>query len=298
MMKCETITWEFTKACNLRCLHCVDLVHKRVPGELSSEELTNLISQLEGVGVKCICFSGGEPFLAPHFLDCCADLRKRGIELRVITNGSLLTDEIIGRVALLGFEAVGVSLDGPAAIHDKVRGQIGLFAQATTVIRKLKEKGVHVSVSTCVNSLTLAGLEALVPLLADLQVDDWQLLCLVRQTEVACTSIRCDEAAWRELDTFILRTHGTANLPFQLRVMDCQGVLKNVAKLAAYHQRCEALKSFFSITSDGKVKGCLNHQDEYIIGDLRKKPLSLILEDMERLKPPGEWGRGYCSTIV
>ena len=299
--KLETITLELTHACNLDCMHCVDYPHQKRKNELSQEELKSLIPQLKKMGIGYVSFTSGEPLLHPHFLNYSELLRQMGFKLGVITNGTLFTDSIINRMHTIGFEIVGISIDGPEAIHDTLRQKPGIFQNAIKAIEKLKEKKMRVSVSTCINSLTINYLEPLKNILVDLNIDEWQLMCLVKQNKVRFKEIHCNAAIWEKMDIFIQDMREKCKYPFNLRIMNCLGVLRKSMKCTGMSQQCAAGKTFFSITSNGKVMGCLTQPEDYVIGDLRKKPLIEIWKDFEKKKESffnREYCRGYCNTIV
>ena len=93
-----------------------------------------------------INLTGGEPLLHPDFMFLAAEIRKRGLRLGILTNGTLITDEIAGQLASLHPVFVQVSLDGPRRIHDEIRGE-GCFDKALAGIDCLKRQGVRVLVS-------------------------------------------------------------------------------------------------------------------------------------------------------
>ena len=68
-----------------------------------------------------INLTGGEPLLHPDFMFLAAEIRKRGLRLGILTNGTLITDEIAGQLASLHPVFVQVRLDGPRRIHDEIR---------------------------------------------------------------------------------------------------------------------------------------------------------------------------------
>ena len=299
--KLETISLELTHACNLDCMHCVDYPHQKRANELSWQELKNLIPQMKEMGIGYVCFTSGEPLLSPHFLNYSELLRQMGFKLGVITNGTLFTDSIINRMHTIGFEIVGISIDGPEAIHDTLRQKPGIFQKAVAAIIKLKEKRMRVSISTCINSLTINYVNHLKNILVDLNIDEWQLICMVKQDKVRFKEIKCGEATWKKMDQLILNIRDKCNYPFNLRVMNCLGVLKKSMKYSGMSQQCVAGKTLFSISSDGKVLGCLTQPEDYVIGNLREKTLKEIWIDFQKKKELffiKNYCRGYCNTIV
>jgi MoaA/NifB/PqqE/SkfB family radical SAM enzyme len=143
------IGWQLTNACDLACVHCVE---ESGPGRAFKDELTRaeafrVLEQIRDEQVPYVAFSGGEPFLHPHFLEMAAFLGSAGVALKVETNGRHLTPSNCGALADAGVCAVQVSLDAatPEA-YAKVRPG-GDFCRVLAGIRLLRSKGVAVEVN-------------------------------------------------------------------------------------------------------------------------------------------------------
>ncbi len=79
------------------------------------------------------------------------------------------------RLANLGLKYVGISLDGMAATHDKLRGQPGAFDQTLAAIDRCKQRGLKVGVRFTVHALNHTELDGLFDLCLTHKVDR---LCL------------------------------------------------------------------------------------------------------------------------
>lgn len=88
-----------TNRCNQNCYYChyknpyleLDQYH---PGdEIKREKMLEIIRDFKDIGVKAVTFSGGgEPLLYPFIEEVMEAVLNAGIDLSIITNGSLLTD--------------------------------------------------------------------------------------------------------------------------------------------------------------------------------------------------------------
>lgn len=87
-----------TPYCNFKCKHCYisnsyyNILNKPL---LSIDEIINIISQLEELGVIIILLTGGEPLLHKNFNEIWEYIYKKGIRTILFTNGSLIDDDII-----------------------------------------------------------------------------------------------------------------------------------------------------------------------------------------------------------
>ena len=123
--------WNVTRTCNLRCIHCyTDSESKRYGGELTTEDGQTLIRDLAAFSIPALLFSGGEPLSRPDLFELVAFARSLGIRPTLSTNGTLITDEMAGRIKDAGFTYVGISLDGIGEINDRFRGMDGAFDRA------------------------------------------------------------------------------------------------------------------------------------------------------------------------
>ena len=135
---------EPTTICNFNCTTCIrhswadDLAHMDWSVFVRIYEGLDRLPQLE-----CVHFGGfGEPFSHPRLLEMLALVKDKGLQAEVITNGSLLSDEVIERLIDMQLDRLFVSLDGPEEEYNQIR-QGGDFAAVVKNIRALnraKEK--------------------------------------------------------------------------------------------------------------------------------------------------------------
>jgi AdoMet-dependent heme synthase len=159
-------------SCNLRCVHCFNASgpgNRGVPF-LSREEVESILSRAEELGVRDVVFTGGEPFLHPDMTEIAADTLNR-FPATILTNGTLLTDRIVDRLADAGRNSiysleVRISLDASSEEeNDRIRGK-GSFEKALAGVVRL-EKGGFLPIVTSVqlqeenSSMTLEAFESL-----------------------------------------------------------------------------------------------------------------------------------------
>jgi radical SAM protein with 4Fe4S-binding SPASM domain len=114
----------------------------------------------EGAGLfSMLHITGGEPFAYRALFEVIeAGLGAGYDEVLINTNGTMLTPEVVDRLAAYGPRlSLSVSLDGPEAIHDAVRGT-GRSREAREGLADLLGRGVRASVMTVVTPAVLAEL--------------------------------------------------------------------------------------------------------------------------------------------
>ena len=140
------VIWNLTRRCNLRCRHCYTTsADIPFPGELSHDEAMSVLDDLSDFGIPALILSGGEPLARFDFFSLAERARELNFRhLSLSTNGTRLTGANARRVADLGFDYVGISLDGIGATNDWFRGVNGAFADALAGVRACKALGVKV----------------------------------------------------------------------------------------------------------------------------------------------------------
>lgn len=98
-----------TRRCNLACTYCNEFDSISAP--VQSDVLRRRIDLLANLGTAVITFSGGEPLLHPEIDTLIAHARKRGAMATMITNGYLLTHELIQKLNRAGLDHLQISID-------------------------------------------------------------------------------------------------------------------------------------------------------------------------------------------
>ncbi|MGE4319131.1 MAG: anaerobic ribonucleoside-triphosphate reductase activating protein [Deferribacterales bacterium] len=75
----------FTHGCSLRCRYCHN--PELVTGRAKVSRLQDFLEYLAGKDIEAVAVTGGEPLLAPHLSDFLADMKERGLKVKLDTNG-------------------------------------------------------------------------------------------------------------------------------------------------------------------------------------------------------------------
>ena len=270
------VVWELTLACNLKCLHCGSTAGGRRAEELSPGEALELCADLKKSGCRGVALMGGEPLLRKDFFAIASRVRELGMELSVITNGTIYSEDIFRKLKELGPRAVAVSLDaaGPA-LHDRIRGAAGAFEKTRKFMERCLAEGLPLSVITTVHKLNILELPGLRDLLKGRGIA-WQVQTagaeggrfskefLLGPEEFYSVGLFV-EACRREYGPRVLPVIGAHDLGYNSLL------LKNVSLYEKW-EGCQAGISVAGIRSDGGVMGCLAiNSPEFIEGNVREK---------------------------
>ena len=139
----KVCTLQPTYRCNLRCRMCGAPALAR-PGdearELSRADMLRIAGELAEMGAAELLLIGGEPFLRPDdSLAVMAHARHAGIKTTIVTNGTLINEDIARGILDAGLRKLIFSVDGMGAAHDRVRGVSGAFERARDGMRCVLE---------------------------------------------------------------------------------------------------------------------------------------------------------------
>ncbi len=157
----DTVFFEVTRACNLRCTICFNSSGVKLNDELSLDERMDVVQDLANSGVQEIRFTGGEPLALPGINDLLAKASGLGLRVSLGTNAMLIDEARAQQLAKLGVCLAVVSIDGLQEKHDAIRGKGG-FEKSLAGLEHLQSAGVNVRVNAVVMRSSLDDIPQLV----------------------------------------------------------------------------------------------------------------------------------------
>ena len=158
-----TLVVELTQRCNHDCRHCYNAWKNErsypAVGELGTADTLAMLDQaLSETGIAHVTLSGGEPLLRPDLGEIVDWLAARDVQVNLISNGTLLDETAISRLAAVSLFELPL-LSSEAALHDRLSGKKGAHDRVTMAMAELGAAGrpvVAVFVATRLNIDTLA----------------------------------------------------------------------------------------------------------------------------------------------
>ncbi|WP_323117816.1 GDL motif peptide-associated radical SAM/SPASM maturase [Burkholderia alba] len=257
--------WEITLACDLKCLHCGSRAGHRRTGELNTAECLEVIDALARLGTREVSLIGGEAYLRKDWTQLIRAIRAHGMYCAIQTGGRNLTPRRLAEAVEAGLNGVGVSLDGLAPLHDKVRNVPGAFERATDTLARARAAGLAVSVNTQIGAATMPDLPALMDTIIELGATHWQIQLTVAMGNAV------------DHDELLLQPYQLAELmPLLAKLYtdgQSRGLLMTVGNNIGYYgpyehlwrgfgdervhwTGCSAGQSVIALEADGTVKGC------------------------------------------
>ncbi|MCP4333735.1 MAG: heme d1 biosynthesis radical SAM protein NirJ [Gammaproteobacteria bacterium] len=314
------VIWNLIRRCNLACKHCyATSADIDFDGELSTAEVFAVMDDLKAFGVSVLILSGGEPLLRPDIFEISHHAREMGFYVGLSTNGTLIDASNIEAIEDVGYDYVGVSLDGMRDTHDRFRRKQGAFDESINGIRLCHEAGIKIGLRFTLTRDNASELPDLLQLMRDEDIDKFYLSHLnyagrgnrnrASDLHHQMTRVAMDlmfETCWQDVKAGIKREFVTGN-------NDADGVY--LLQWAQQHlpEHVEALRrqllrwggnssgvNIANIDNLGTV-----HPDtmwwDYSIGNVRERPFSEIWQDttdplMAGLKADRRPLEGRCAS--
>jgi radical S-adenosyl methionine domain-containing protein 2 len=208
----EAVNFHVWQPCNMRCAFCFgrfrDVRRQVLPeGHLAPGDAAAVVALLAEAGFEKITFSGGEPFLCPWLPDLVRVAKQLGMATAVVTNGSLLTEELLGRLeGSLDWIALSVDSLDPEALRDTGRITGGSPLSAEDYLargRAIRGHGILLKINTVVTSANWdADLREFILQLQPLRWKVMQVLPIEGQNSGAVKRLLIDD---ERFDRFVSR---------------------------------------------------------------------------------------------
>ncbi|MBN1621404.1 MAG: radical SAM protein [Endomicrobiales bacterium] len=263
-------TFELTQRCNLSCRHCyIDFKNNKkiIEKELKTGEIKNILRQLANAGVLYLVFTGGEPFLRSDLLELCDYAKKLKFDLRIFTNGNLLTENTVKKLSSLNVSGVEISLYGRKKTHEEITNKKGTFSSTISAIKLLKKYKIPVTVKSPMMKTNFKDLEWLRltsrKLKVKLHIDP--TIAPKNNGDKSILNYRMSEKQMKK---------------FYISQRDSLPLILCNSNRSDDNLFCSAGHNLLSISSEGMVYPCL--QLPLKLGDLRKTRFSRIWDSKNK----------------
>jgi MoaA/NifB/PqqE/SkfB family radical SAM enzyme len=271
-----------TENCNLRCVSCA-CWRETTQNELSTEEWTDVLRQLVALRIYKVNFTGGEPLIRRDATELMRRASRLGIpHMHLNTNALLLTSAKLEEVLDAGVRSFNISIDGPMALHDQIRGQKGAFNRSVTHLRNVlahrKQFGLKVRMNFTVMRDNVAALPEVAQLAQQLGVRLYLNLAtdktfLFRNDEVTSQAhIPADELARVLASLEALARTDSRWLP---RYSDLRYIPRHFSDIVQRGLPCAESQLKLMIHSRGQIGGCWGHDPS---SNVRQSPIASIID--------------------
>lgn len=147
-IRLKSLHIELTSKCNERCIHCY-IPHEQKTTDMNMDTFNKLFDEIRSIGIKSVTLSGGECMLHPFFLDILKRFKAENIHVTLLSNLTLLNQDIIDVLSSFLLSSVQVSLFSlNENIHDKITQKEGSWRITMQNIDKLRRANIPIKIAS------------------------------------------------------------------------------------------------------------------------------------------------------
>ena len=296
------IDWAVTRKCNLSCRHCCGMTARG----LSTAEVKRRVAEIAELEPGWVIVEGGEPLLREDLFELLELMEQKQLDVHLITNGMLLTPEMLSTFKQLGVKMM-VSIDGATAgTFEGIRTGAS-FETVVQSARDCAREGLLEAINTTISRTNYAEIPGILELAGSIGVEkvtfiglkpcqDYSAQFLPPQEYGAAIELVCQAAAQTGLDFFF-------DEPFFWAMVRERGLVAprpamSSGILVASTTAC-IIGEYVFIEPNGEVKPC--SFAPLILGNVKEKSLGQIWHEalsspfLRQLKDPKS-RTGYCRS--
>ena len=273
----HTLFFEVTSRCNALCDHCGSRCTASKRDELSAQDFKKVLDSVaENFGTKAIMLNitGGEPLMRKDLFGITGYANNLGFKWGLVTNGMLITDDVISKMKETNMSTISISLDGMKKTHEEFRHVQGCFDRIIYSIEKLKSADFieHIQVTFIATKNNIYELPEVYRLLSMLEIDSLRISSIDpigRANDNEQLMLNREEYFY--LFNF-MKEHKTTKLPVVWSCTHYFGNTENTLDSTGKIFNCYTGIHVASVLSNGDIFGCPNipRRKELIQGNVLK----------------------------
>ncbi|MBU0700405.1 radical SAM protein [bacterium] len=275
------VSWNMTKACNLRCKHCYRDAGERDANELNTIEGKHLLFELRESGCNRIIFSGGEALLRDDIYELIEYANSIGIRCVLGSNGMLIDLGIAKKLLDSGIGRVGISLDSSnPEHHDEFRQCPGAFEQTMSGINACLQAGLDFQIHTTVMDFNMDEIPRLSDMAQRLGAKAHHIFFLVHTGRAKELTSKISRKEYHALLNGIIEKQ-IKNPAFELKPTCAPQFMPLASKAGCMSPRfmrgCLAGIGYCCILPNGDISPC--PYLPLIIGNIKETPFSVLWKE-------------------
>jgi len=143
---------ELTHHCNFRCQHCY-IPDFQAPDLLTTERIMELLDELASMGTLYLALTGGEFLLRKDWFEIARRARQLGFSLAVLTNGSLIDEEIADQLVEVQAYVEISFYANDREVFEAITQNSGSFDATLRGIELVRQRGLRLELNIPVMTL-------------------------------------------------------------------------------------------------------------------------------------------------
>ena len=275
-------------------------------GELSTERARTLIAEIAELRPGWVIIEGGEPLLRDDLFELLGLMQQKQLEVHMITNGMLLSPDILARLKQLGVKVM-ISIDGASPETYEVIRNGASFSRVVQSARNCAQEGLLEAINFTIMKSNYTEIPGILELARSIGVSRVTLIglkpceqytqqLLTPQEYEEAIKLVCQAAQKTGIEFFF-------DEPFFWAVVKEQGLLAPTPSVSTGILLPSTAACIFGeylfIEPNGEVKPC--SFAPMILGNVKEKPLTQIWDEVihspffHKLKDP-KTRTGYCRS--
>lgn len=253
---------ELTSKCNFKCVHCYETVERETCMEkrMSTNKLYQIIDEIESMGCVSVFLTGGEAMLDKDFESIYVYLRKKGIMVSILSNGTSISENKCKMFREYAPRMIDISLYGASEnVYKKVTQVEEGYKKLINGLDLLRKYEIPFQLKAIILRDNVSELEKMRKLASEYNVPIKLFTC-----------IRPYNDGTRLPLTHMLTNDEIINLESQdLYICEHYQQKKQSYMMRELSQRqkncntylCRIAQNSFFITYDGKLNGCVRSRN-------------------------------------
>lgn len=198
-----SIRLEITSKCNLFCKYCHDANYLKLDDDLSTAEIKKLIYNLNQYNkLKKVLLTGGEPLLNKDIIEIVQYITSLNIKVDMVTNGTLLTEDLILKLEKAGLKRLRISIDVPEGYDDFRKVDSNKLWKLARFAKE--ETSINICIHTVFSYNNCRRLEQILDKIIALELDRWRVFQLGYQGNALSNSIAGDLSYYKEYTSAVI----------------------------------------------------------------------------------------------
>lgn len=259
----HTLFFEVTSRCNALCDHCGSRCTASKKDELSPEIFKKVLDNVaKNFGTRSIMLNitGGEPLIRKDLFEITAYADSLGFKWGLVTNGMLITDDVISKMRETHMSTITISLDGMKKTHEEFRHVPGSFDRIISAIEKLKKANFveHIQVTFIATKKNISELPEVYRLLSMLKIDSLRISGIdpIGRAKDNGDLMLSTEDYYFLFD--FIKKHSSSELPVVWSCTHYFGNTENTVDPTGKKFACYTGIHVASVLSNGDIFGCPN----------------------------------------
>jgi MoaA/NifB/PqqE/SkfB family radical SAM enzyme len=264
--KLTSVYFRITNRCNLDCDFCKIKTLSKNNNELTTNEISHLLDDLNKLGIAYLTLTGGEPLIRKDFRIISKKISQLGIYVNLNTNGTLINSQNYKYLAK-SFDLIKISIDGDEKLHDYIRGR-GSFKKTINGIKLLKsykKRKAKIAIHLTLQEKNFIDIDKIYNQLKKYADSISIMPAINRKTSENLYLKKQYYDKWKKIRKFL-------NL-------NQIGEMQQIPDFSIGKKHCEAKNLYLQILPNGFVTPCSNIIQGCNIGNIKKEKLSNIVKN-------------------